>query len=405
MARPRFSADATIQPGNLGAPEVRVDYRFPRSELLFERRPDGYHASYELRVIFVAEKGKRQVAGDAFSRQIHVTRYADTNVMGEDIFDHISFQLPPGRYDAEILLTDLLAERTSGTSVPVEVPGVAGEIWITDLSLGAARADSVGISLASAEVDSRPSRRFAEDVARLAASGEVVDSRAAASPESTYTLRWRVASDLESDVAKGDTTLARQGARTPFVLRPRLGTLPPGGYRFILDLVSPLVPAKGKKKPVPIRREKEFTVEQSAATAALDPRTTIDVLRYIASEAEEMDMDRLRTAEDRRAFWEAFWQRRDRSPETPENEEMDEFYRRVRYADQHFGVGGPGWKTDMGRIYIQNGKPDEVVRNPFRFDGPPEEIWYYYHDRKSYYFVDRDGFGRYEIDETRTQSQ
>jgi hypothetical protein len=59
----------------------------------------------------------------------------------------------------------------------------------------------------------------------------------------------------------------------------------------------------------------------------------------------------------------------------------------------------------MGRIYIQNGKPDEVVRNPFRFDGPPEEIWYYYHDRKSYYFVDRDGFGRYEIDETRTQSQ
>jgi GWxTD domain-containing protein len=405
LSRPRFSADATIQPGNSGAPEVRVDYRFARSELLFERRLGGYHASYELRVIFIAEKGRRQVAGDAFSRELQVSRYADTNVLGEDIFDHISFQLPPGKYQAEIHLTDLLAERTSVTSVSVEVPGVAGEIWLTDLSLGIARADSSREPAAETEVDPRPSRRFAEDVTRLAASGEVVDNRRAGLPESTYTLRWRVASDLESDVARGDTTLARRGTRTQFVIRPRLGPLQPGAYRFILDLTSPLVSVKGRKKTVPIRREKEFSVEQSAATAALDPRTTIEVLRYIASDAEKSEMDRLQTVEDRQAFWETFWRRRDPNPETPENERMDEFYKRVRYADQHFGVGGAGWKTDMGRIYIQNGQPDEVVRNPFRFDGPPEEIWYYYHDRRTYYFVDRDGFGRYELDLNRTQSQ
>ncbi|MGH7682589.1 MAG: GWxTD domain-containing protein, partial [Candidatus Eiseniibacteriota bacterium] len=386
-------------------PEIRVDYRFPRSELLFERRADGYHAGYEIRVIFTKEKGKQQVAGDAVSREIEVARYNDTRVQGIDLFDHISFQLPAGKYQAEIFLTDLMAERTSGTTVLVEVPGVAGDVWLTDLSLGTLRGDSLSAVQDTAAIDSKPSRHFTDDVARLVAMGEVVDNRKNVGGDPTYALRFRIASEFDPNVFVADTTITRLGARTRFTLHPKIGTLNPGTYRFILDLMSPLVPTKGKKKPVPVRREKEFTVEPSAATAALDPRTTLEVLRYIASDSELEAMDKLKTEEEKRNFWEAFWQRRDLTPDTPENEKRDEFYKRVRYADQHFTGVGPGWKTDMGRIYIRNGQPDEVVRNPFRFDGPPEEIWYYYNDRKTYYFVDRDGFGRYEIDLTRTQSE
>lgn len=404
-SRPRFSSDATIQPGDSGAPEVRVDYRFPRSELLFERRPDGYHAAYEIRVIFTKEKGKQQVAGDAISRELQVPRYGDTHVQGIDLFDHISFRLPAGRYQAEILLTDLTAEKTSGTTVSVEVPGVAGDVWITDLTLGALRPDSLLSPEDTTAIESRPSRQFADDVARLVAMGEIVDNRKASATDSTYAIRYRIAGEYEPNVFVADTTITRLGTRTRFVLRPKAGTLNAGTYRLIVDLMSPLPPTKGKKKAVPVRREKEFTVEQSAATAALDPRTTLEVLRYIASEWEKDQMDQLKTDEQKRDFWDTFWKRRDPSPDTPENEERDKFYQRVRYADQHFSAGSPGWKTDMGRIYIQNGQPDEVVRNPFRFDGPPEEIWYYYHDRKTYYFVDRDGFGRYELDLNRTQSE
>jgi hypothetical protein len=80
---------------------------------------------------------------------------------------------------------------------------------------------------------------------------------------------------------------------------------------------------------------------------------------------------------------------------------LEEFYRRVQYANQHFSVGINGWRTDMGRIYIQRGPPDEVVSNPFNFDRPPEQIWYYYKLRRAYVFVDRDGFGRYELETVR----
>jgi hypothetical protein len=41
-----------------------------------------------------------------------------------------------------------------------------------------------------------------------------------------------------------------------------------------------------------------------------------------------------------------------------------------------------------------------VDRRPFNFDRPPEEIWYYYHDKWTFVFVDRDGFGRYELVQT-----
>jgi len=181
-----------------------------------------------------------------------------------------------------------------------------------------------------------------------------------------------------------------------------LGPLDPGNYRVVLDLVSPVPkPPKGKK-PVPIRREKNFVVEQTAAAVALDPKTQLEVLRYIATDVELRQMDQLKTVEEKLAFWANFWKERDPSPGTPQNEAQDEFYKRVAYANQHFAAGTQGWRTDMGQIYIKFGQPDEVVRNPFRFDGPPEEIWYYYRARLTYFFVDKDGYGRYVIDDARS---
>jgi GWxTD domain-containing protein len=397
--RPRFSADATVQPGETGAPEVRLDYRLPRNELLFERTPSGYRASYEFRSVVVAEKGKKEVAGDAHTRELLVSRYADTQAIGTDVTDHLTFRLPPGKYRIELILTDLNAERPSFTTLPVEVPALAsGQIWITDLHLGTVESDSTHAALTP-----NPSRTFGEELPRFAASGEVVDNRPAASQDSTFALSYRVLNELQAVVAYGDTSIGRRGQRTPFLIRPAFGPLEAGSYRFVLELTRPLVKTKGQKKPTPIRREKAFTVVPSAASAAIDLKTALEVLRYIATDAELAEMDRLRAQEERRSFWEAFWRRRDPTPETPRNEAMEEFYKRVRYADQRFGVGGPGWKTDMGRIYIQYGQPDEIVRNPFRFDGPPEEIWYYYQSRRTFTFVDRDGFGRYELDPERSR--
>jgi len=405
LARPRFSADGIVQPGEAGAPEVRIDYRLPRSELLFERSPTGYRAAYEIRVIFSTEKGKKEIAGDAYTRELRVRGYSETQAQGNDIVDHVTFRIPPGQYRVGIILTDLNAERPSSTTLPIEVPGIAqGQIWLTDVYFGTVGGDSTGSTGQRAALIPNPSRSFGDELPRFAVGGEVVDNRPQGAPDSTYKLNYQVLNELQAVVARGDTSIVRRGPRTPFLIRPGFGPLESGTYRFILELSSPLTPAPDKKKkPAPIRREKSFTVVPSAASATADIKTALEVLRYIATEAELTEMDGLKSPEERQRYWEAFWRSRDQSPETTRNEAMEEFYKRVRYADQRFGVGGPGWKTDMGRTYIVYGQPDEIVRNPFRFDGPPEEIWYYYQLRKTFVFVDMDGFGRYELDDKRSR--
>lgn len=406
VSRPRFAVDAALQAGD-SASEVRIDYRMGRDELLFERSAGSYRAAYEIRVIFYKAKGGAQITGDTFEKTLRVKSYADTRLRGADVIDHVSLPVPPGKYRVQVVINDLIAERSSGTEIPFEVLAAPREtIWFSDLSLGTLAADSSG-KAASQATPSRerivpvPSRRFGVDLPNLAVFGEVVDGRgdAASAATASYRISIRVMNELQDPVWKSDTTLARSGARTPFIFAPRLRGLEAGSYRLVLELLDPVLALPGKKKAQPVRRERAFEVEPTPENLPWESKSSLEVLRYVATSEEKAEMDRLTGPDDRKAFWESFWKRRDPTAETARNEALDEFYRRVTYANQHFGVGIAGWRTDMGRVYIRLGAPDEVVRNPFNFDRPPEEIWFYYQTQRRFVFVDRDGFGRYEKDE------
>jgi len=85
---------------------------------------------------------------------------------------------------------------------------------------------------------------------------------------------------------------------------------------------------------------------------------------YIISDEERGAFKNLSNDEEREAFIENFWLRRNPSPDSPENEFREEHYRRIAYANEHFAAGKPGWKTDRGHIYISYGKPDEIDSHP-----------------------------------------
>ena len=102
-------------------------------------------------------------------------------------------------------------------------------------------------------------------------------------------------------------------------------------------------------------------------------------------------------------LWESFWLRRDPSDETKRNESMVEFLRRVEYSTNNFSVLEPGWKSDLGRIYIKYGAADQIERfvdETYRY---PTEVWYYYTRNITFIFQDQDGFGRYRLTGTRQE--
>lgn len=87
-------------------------------------------------------------------------------------------------------------------------------------------------------------------------------------------------------------------------------------------------------------------------------------VQYIISDEERTAFLRLSTNEEREQFIESFWNVRDPTPDTIENEVREEHYRRIAYANERFASGVAGWRTDRGRIYIIWGPPDEVESYP-----------------------------------------
>ncbi len=96
---------------------------------------------------------------------------------------------------------------------------------------------------------------------------------------------------------------------------------------------------------------------------------------YIITPEEKAAFKALSNDEERDAFIEQFWLRRDPTPDTPENEYKEEHYRRIAYANEHYAAGIPGWKTDRGRTYIMWGPPDQIESHASggTYERPTEE--------------------------------
>jgi GWxTD domain-containing protein len=105
----------------------------------------------------------------------------------------------------------------------------------------------------------------------------------------------------------------------------------------------------------------------------------LEEVPYIVSPVEREVFLGLQSEQEREAFVEAFWRKRDENPATLENEYRDEHYKRLAYVNEFFGRDspGPGWRTDRGRYYVLLGPP----RNRQNFDGSdavyPSELWFY----------------------------
>ena len=100
---------------------------------------------------------------------------------------------------------------------------------------------------------------------------------------------------------------------------------------------------------------------------------------YIITPKENDVFLQLETDREKEIFIEAFWKQRNPNPNTPKNEFKEEHYRRISYANQWFGreSPGPGWRTDMGRIYIILGESFYIEKYESLSEIRPVIIWFY----------------------------
>jgi GWxTD domain-containing protein len=129
------------------------------------------------------------------------------------------------------------------------------------------------------------------------------------------------------------------------------------------------------KRPVPEKQRKANAKALKIELSKTYRKWLDEDVRWIITDEERSAFMQLSNDEERDQFIEAFWQRRDPTPDTEENEFKEEHYRRIAYANEHFASGVPGWKTDRGRIYIVFGPPDDIESHPAggTYERPMEE--------------------------------
>jgi len=118
------------------------------------------------------------------------------------------------------------------------------------------------------------------------------------------------------------------------------------------------------KRPISDKQQKKNSKALRQELSKTEKEWLEKDVAYIITDEERAAFRQLSNEEERDQFIEAFWQRRDPTPDTDENEFKEEHYRRMAYANDHFAAGIPGWKTDRGRMYIMYGPPDEIESHP-----------------------------------------
>ena len=121
--------------------------------------------------------------------------------------------------------------------------------------------------------------------------------------------------------------------------------------------------------------------------------------RYLFTKNERKIFRNLTTDEARERFIENFWEIRDPTPFTPDNEFKLEMEQRYDYVSKYLKEGPiPGWETDRGRIYLMLGPPSEQREDILNRGAYIQ--WYF----DEYYvyirFIDYNNSGIYKMDLT-----
>jgi GWxTD domain-containing protein len=378
---PYFTCDVAISLDRDAKPALSVAVSLPYPDLQWIRIPNGFAAGAAISVVFEPHKPGR-IYGDVWQHRVSVADYASTMSQSSMMVERRTIDVPPGRYTIRVMVSDLNGELQSTASDEIEVPDYARvPVGFADLDLGVV--DSTGGNFSSVAT-----RLFGLDTERLAARVVLFDRRPGSWPRN-YTFHYRVLDDAGQEVAVGNQPVSLAASADPVIVRPVSSGLFIGSYVLEVTLVE------NKSR---WRAERSFEVEESGPPRGRDFERMLEPLAYIATPDEISRLHAL-PIDKQAEGWDAFWKKRDPTPDTPRNEALLEFFRRMRYAEQHFQGFGPGWRSDMGRIYIKFGAPDQIESHPASAELGMVEIWYFSRPTRRFVFEDREGFGRYVMRE------
>lgn len=407
----RFWTDCAVFRMASGSPNGYVEFYFEmkRIDFQFRRIDERIRADVYTWVRVTDSAGAPfDSVGGAFIAVVDDS--ADVADEGYTLFFTRALELPPGRYAARIVVTDLADKATSEAALSFGVPNFNGDrFMLSDMQFG------YDIQEMPPDTVMRPYDVLVKNQYKV-----YPDCRAlvgAARPRlffyfEAYNLAFDPARDnsygVEFAVIPTDGSPARSlGVQTvtkpgtSAVLAKSVGVrdLPAGLYRLRATLSDPVTSQSAMV-------EKQFQVVMLPADSltAEEIQRLRDIMAYIAKPVELTAFESL-SSTGKRNFMVQFWKDRDPTPGTPINEFREEHLRRMNYVNERFSSGfrerTNGWHSDRGRVYVVYGPPDHIERFPFTSDNAAAERWNYEslpgQGQVFFLFVDEGGYGDYNL--------
>ena len=298
------------------------------------------------------------------SQELTVTP-SDTGGFGKVVL--LRFPVKSGSYRMDVKLEDLLSRKRGlayiGRSVAHSAE-LAGEISVPEPSNGR-RVSNLEFVWGTASGRGEVFRHAGADTALLPnpdrlyglLASEVRAHFIARGEGGAGSWHWR-ARLLDSggqEVARRDSTVT--ATHLAHIVTMDISTLPAGGYDFEIQ-------AWREGEVAPVTRRGRFSVAWNRSSWWRNPRDIEDEVHFLLDREEDEEAFGRMNPGEQEAYLESFWRERDPTPSTALNEARTEFFKRVEHANQTWSRSalGKGMFTDMGRVYIRHGEPDETLR-------------------------------------------
>jgi len=364
-----------------GKTDVYFLLEVPYSSVQFKKSGNKFSADYQVDLTFYDSVKSKIIVEKLWSEEIITENYSETFSKENYNISYRKLNLAPAKYHVVCTVED------ESSKEPI--------IFESDISVRSFR-DSIDVSdilLINKIVEGKNGREIIPNISHSLSPGSsvMINFELYSNIDRAITINY-IVKELNRDI-----TVTRMISRAiqagTNIIEEKVDEvkLKIGNYTLAVVVAD----ANGAEL---CKRAIKFSVQLPGIPVSLEGlEKAIDQLIYIASDTE---IDSIRAGKDYdeklKKFIE-FWKKHDPDPSSSNNEMMNEYYRRIDYANKHFEGYYDGWRTDMGMVYVTLGPPDQVEREPMSIDSKPYEIWYYYNLNKQFVFLDDTGFGDYRL--------
>src|SRR3989441_11810232 len=338
--------------------------------LTFERRGSEFVAEYHVEASFRTDSTSRspvrQIGSD---EQVRVRRFQETLRSDESVIFQQFVMVPPGAYYVMAMVRDRNGPAFARAERADTAPRFAKPATAKPIAVYTAEGRSRRGDFPQLVANPRATLPYGPDSMRfyIERYGAPPTKLLARVVDAANHELWRDSLRLRGDTAIASATVVVVPSSLP-VGQAELQILVPGGIgdtartRFLVSFSSHWVITNFE--------------EMMSLLRYFDRQDWVDSLR--------------RSPPDRRPdVWREFWKATDPVPLTPENEAVDDYFRRVQQANIRFSdEREPGWLTERGEVFITLGEPDEMLdlSNGIHRNGVRVVRWTYASERLLLFF-------------------